>query len=139
MNPMHEFGICVLTDGAIWHQDLTTDAELFVKRLTQLQSHGEFLTFDMSSLFDLVVKKFPEILTTEKQNSYEYIYRVIFIFSRSNTIPHFTKNVQNILDSPIFFFDSLYLHSKPSKEIRPQDVYDFITEIEGKDHTAYFF
>jgi hypothetical protein len=72
----------------------------------------------------------------------QVVYRVIFIYSRSNVIPFFQgarerrmENrddgggateivppalVQQLLDAPNFFFDALYLHSKPSKENRPQ-------------------
>ena len=43
------------------------------------------------------------------------------------------------LHSATLIADALYLHSKPGKDNKPQEVYDFITEIEGKDHSPYFF
>jgi len=107
-----------------------------------LQAQGDYPTFDISSLFDLINLKFPDILlSTHNRSTCEYIHRVIFIYARSATLPiGFPSNLSmKLLDSPIFFFDALYLHSKPSKDNRPQDVYDFITEIEGKDHNSYYF
>lgn len=46
-----------------------------------------------------------------------------------------------MLDTRAFFFDGMYLHSKPSKENKPQEVYDAITELESDatSKTAYFF
>jgi len=86
--------------------------------------------------------KFPDIFISEQtRGTCEYVYRVILVYCRSATLPTgFPSNLSmKILESPIFFFDALYLHSKPSKDNRPQEVYDFITEIEGKEHNSYFF
>jgi len=116
--------------------------EVFTKSLNNLQSQGGFTSFDLSSLFESLNSKFPEIVTTDKTRATcEYIYRVIFVYCRSATLPiGFPSNLSTkILDSPIFFFDALYLHSKPSKDNRPQEVYDFITEIEGKEHNSYYY
>jgi len=142
MNPEHEFGICVLTSTATWYQDLTTDIEALTKKISHLQPQGDFPTFDISSLFELLNTKFPDIvLSSHTRTTCEHVYRVIFIYCRSATLPTgFPSNISlKILDCPLFFFDALYLHSKPSKDNKPQDVYDFITEIEGKDHHAYYF
>jgi len=132
-----------LTDKANWCLDFTADLDLFTKKLLSLQSQGDFGTFDLTSLFELIKTKSPEILQTQNISTVQCMYRVIFLYSRSSVTPHFqpqfVQMCQQILDSPIFFFDVLYLHSKPSKENKPQDVYDFITEIEGKDHIPYFF
>jgi len=144
MNPNHEFAICVLTETTIWYQDLTTDVDIFSKKLMQLQVQGDFTSFNVSSIFDVINTKFPDILAAPQfKSTAAAAYRAILIYSRSNSIPHFEPNqhklTSDLLDAPNFFFDALYLHSKPSKENRPQDVYDFITEIEGKDHISYFF
>jgi len=72
----------------------------------------------------------------------DFIYRVIFVYSRSNVIPEFIPGDtthQQFLKSPLFFFDALYLHAKQTKENNPQEVYDFITDIEGQDEKSYFF
>jgi len=142
MNPNHEFALCVLTDAAVWFQDFTSDAEVFVKRLMSLQSQGEYATFNMNSLFEVISSKNPEILQTNSINKFNlsHVYRLIFTYSRSNTIPTLNiSQVQTILDSPILFFDSLYVHAKPTKTNKPQEVYDFITEIEGKEKISYYF
>jgi len=142
MNPEHEFGICVLADTTFWYQDLSTDCDSFVKKLNNLQSQGDYNLFDISTLFELLNARFPEIATSDKtRGTCEYIYRVIFIYCRSVTMPVGFPSTLGLkmLDSPIFFFDALYLHSKPSKDNRPQEVYDFITEIEGKDHNSFYF
>jgi len=143
INQDHEFALVLLTEKANWFLDLTTDLELFCKKLTAIQTQGEWSGFDLASLFDLMRVKFPEILSTQNISATHYTYRAIFLYSRSDTIPSFpsqqTKMCQQVLDSPIFFFDILYLHSKPGRDNKPQDVYDFITELEGKDHNPYFF
>jgi len=145
MNPNHEFGIFVLTDSAkSIYLELTNDVEVFIKKLMNLQCLGDYHTFNITSLFEQINDKFPDIIkSSETRSSTEYIYRAIFIYARSNTIPHITEGskpfITQMLDSPIFFFDGLYLHSKPSKENKPQEVYDFITEFEGKNHSSYFY
>lgn len=123
------------------YQNLTLDTDLFCTKLMNLQSQGNFDSFNLSSLFGLLQNKYPDINNINNDN---YIYRVIFIYGRSNCIPHFKEGasksqVQQLLDSPIFYFDGLYLHNKPNKDNKPQEIYDFITELEGKDHSGYFF
>jgi len=141
MNPEHEFAICVLTNVAIWYQDLTTDVELFSKKLNNLQAQGDYPSFDISTLFDLINAKFSDVLSGKTRATCDHVYRVIFIYCRSATLPSGFPSAlcMKILDSPTFFFDALYLHSKPAKDNRPQEVYDFITDIEGKDHICYYF
>jgi len=140
MNPEHEFGICILTERTIWYQDPTNDVEVFIKKLNSLQSQGEFLNFDVGSLFETVNSKFPDILSGQSTSA-EHVYRLILIYARSATMPSgFPSSLSSkLLDSTKLYLDALYLHSKPSRENRPQEIYDFLTEIEGKDHTSYFF
>jgi len=144
MNPNHEYAICAITESAIWYQDLTNDVEAFIKKLITLQSLGDPQTFNITSLFATLSSRFPEILkTSETRATTEYIYRAILIYARSNTIPHLKEGskpfIHQMLNSPIFCFDALYLHAKPAKDNKPQDVYDFITELDGKGHNAYFY
>ena len=81
MNPRHEFAIVCLTDAAIWvpsyptallvlplpwssaqssshthaqFQDFTSDVELLAKKVSTLQTQGDFPRFNMSSVFDLL-------------------------------------------------------------------------------------
>jgi len=128
-------------DVALMHQDLTADLELFARKLEQLSSQGNYSSFDLSSIFALISSKFPEILRTSQKNPPETIYRVIIIYSRSSVMPFWdNKQVnQELLDCPNFFLDCLYLHAKVGSDNDPQGIYDFLTEIEGKDHFPYFF
>jgi hypothetical protein len=67
MNPNHEFALCVLTDVACWvllkfwhaltsiqHLDLTTDTELFIKKVNSLQSAGDFQVLSIRSCLIVV-------------------------------------------------------------------------------------
>jgi len=144
MNPNHEFAICVLLEDATWFQDFTSDIEIFSKKLQILQSQGDFQTFNLTSLFKILKDKIPEILNINNtRTTTESVYRTIFVYSRSNTVPHMTeesqKEIQEILNSPIFFFDVLYLHSKPSKENKPQEVYDMLTNLNNERDIFYFY
>jgi len=140
INPNHEYGIIALTDGAIWYQDLTTDVDIFAKKLNSLQSQGEYNSCNLNSLFELLNTKFPEIVTASTSPP-KVIYRTILIYGRSNVIPSLQRSalIKRVLSSPVFYFDALYLHSKPSKDTCPQEIYDFITEIECNAHIQYFF
>jgi len=140
MNPEHQYGICIMTESSSWYCDPTEDTSIFLSKLNNLSTAQEFNSFNVSSIFDLMNARYPDIITTRAQDP-SHIYRVIFIYSRSNVLPLFsTKELANkFLDSPVFFFDCLYLHQKPTKDNRPQEVYDKITEIEGQHKNCYFF
>jgi hypothetical protein len=47
----------------------------------------------LSSIFTLISHRFPEI-TKKHEEPYDYIYRAIFLYSRSNTIPHFQEGTK---------------------------------------------
>mmetsp|Transcript_27474 Transcript_27474/g.38752 ORF Transcript_27474/g.38752 Transcript_27474/m.38752 type:complete len:228 (+) Transcript_27474:60-743(+) len=139
INTDHEYGIIVLTDQAIWYQDPTEDVDTFMKALSTLEPQQEFNSFSMTSLFDIIREHFPKI-TSDSMSLSDPVYRVIFIYGRSSITPRFDNTSHTaILDSPQFFFDCCYLHSKPASNNCPQDVFDFITEVEGKNHIGYFF
>lgn len=54
MNSNHEFALGVLTEGAIWVNDFTSDVDFFRSKLNQLQALGKFESFNMSSVFETV-------------------------------------------------------------------------------------
>jgi len=166
MNAADQFAICTLTSGTVWFQDLTSDEDLLLRKITALQTQESFPSFDMGSLFEIINMKFPflaqEQCTTDSTISstnisncskppFDCVYRVIFIYSRSNVIPHFEydrakKMRDNILRAPNFFFDLIYLHAKPSHDNRPQDVYDFLVSkgleesaIDDESENSYMF
>lgn len=144
MNPRHEFAIVCLTDAAIWFQDFTSDVELLAKKVSTLQTQGDFPRFNMSSVFDLFAKKvaLPQVTMEDlKRGGADYLYRVLFIYSRTTVVPEWIDGremADRLLATPVFFFDGLYLHKKPSKENNPQGVYDFLTDIESLEENSYF-
>jgi hypothetical protein len=144
MNPKHEFALICLTDGAIWYQDFTNDVDLFVKRVSNLAAQGDFPFFNMSSLFDLFLRKttIPQISVEDlKRFGTDYLYRMIFIYSRTTVVPEWSEGkeaMERLTASPIFFFDAMYLHKKPSKESNPQAVYDFITNVDSHEGNSFF-
>jgi len=145
MNTKHEFAIAMLTETTIWHTDFTADIELFLKRFQSLKTGEDFTKYNISSLFYMLKDKFPNIVEWKPRFPYdspEFVYRALFVYSRSNVIPEFipgdTTHTQ-FIKSPLFYFDALYLHAKQTKDNNPQDVYDFITDIEGDADKSYFF
>jgi len=117
---------------------------LLSKKIESLQPRGEYGSFNINSLCDKMVEKYPEILRCEPGSSVEldYVYRLIFIYSRSDVVPHFKdrNKAQTFFDRPIVYFDTLYLHKPSSGENPlPQKIYDFLSEIRRSDKEFYHF
>ncbi|ELR25145.1 uncharacterized protein ACA1_288660 [Acanthamoeba castellanii str. Neff] len=135
MNPRHEFAIVCLTDAAIWFQDFTSDVELLAKKVSTLQTQGDFPRFNIAKKVAL-----PQVTMEDlKRGGADYLYRVLFIYSRTTVVPEWIDGrekrtshngthafldvfemADRLLATPVFFFDGLYLHKKPSKENNPQ-------------------
>eukprot|EP01121_Diplochlamys_sp_Union-15-3_P005267 TRINITY_DN15596_c0_g1_i1.p1 TRINITY_DN15596_c0_g1~~TRINITY_DN15596_c0_g1_i1.p1 ORF type:complete len:241 (-),score=29.38 TRINITY_DN15596_c0_g1_i1:19-741(-) len=145
MSQKHEFAICCLTTNTIWYQDFTNDLDLLSTKLQRLDSQGKHNSFDLSSVFKVISEKCPEILSTQEKPGVlpEFIYRAIFIYSRSATFPTLNSPdelLKQMFDAPYFYFDTLYLHSKPDKNTKPQEIYDFLTEhLERDEKISYVF
>jgi len=144
MNSKHEFAICLIKETTAWYQDFTSDLEVFISKLMKLESQGKWNNFDMSSLFQIINDKCTDILSVPKRPGVlpEFTYRVILFYSRSSTLPVWSsgnKLATEMLEAPYFFFDAMYIHSKPEKNTKPQEVYDFITDLESENKVGYFF
>jgi hypothetical protein len=143
INNKHEFAICILGDVCIWYQDFTANADQIINIINKLECQGKSDKFDMSTIFSTINEKAPDILHPRSSQP-PFIYRALLVYCRSTVIPQFLTGkelAQQMLDTRAFFFDGMYLHSKPSKENKPQEVYDAITELESDatSKTAYFF
>lgn len=73
-------------------------------------------------------------------------YRVVMFYSRSNVVPDMKVSAaeapveaKTLLTNPNFFFDLVYMHSKPSKENKAQQVFDFLTSLESLAPKDQFF
>jgi len=149
MHPQHQFALCILKDTAVWLQDFTSDPDRVVDRIQKLETAGLFKTVDLTSLFNLINSKVecfaPAAPSSPSPAPYKYAVRSIFVYGRSSVLPTWSGSNQMpgvadaMLKSPIFFFDALYLHDKPTENNRPQEVYDVITGIENENVVSYFF
>jgi hypothetical protein len=150
------------------YTDFTSEPEVIRRGISSLEPQGTFTTFDMASLFSTMFvlqpsnRKNVETLRSRLFPIQRYaqapgfqdksklppntIYRTIVFYSRSNVIPELKLGVElpsdakALLTSPNFYFDILYMHSKPSKDNKTQQVFDFFTDIENvvpKDQFCY--
>jgi len=142
MSAKHEYAICLLTETVNWFQDFTNDLDVLNKIIQNLQPQQNYTKLNMATLFETLDSK---IKIPDASKPPEVVYRVIFLYSRSTIIPDFGPNdqtkqlVAKMIHAPSFFFDCLYLHEKPTPQNRPQEVYDFLTDLEGKYQNSYFF
>eukprot|EP01112_Ceratiomyxa_fruticulosa_P014439 TRINITY_DN4133_c0_g1_i1.p1 TRINITY_DN4133_c0_g1~~TRINITY_DN4133_c0_g1_i1.p1 ORF type:complete len:274 (-),score=42.91 TRINITY_DN4133_c0_g1_i1:28-849(-) len=156
MSQIHEFALCALTTDTHWFCDFTSDSEKIMKAISNIKTAGSHPTYNVSSLFEMVRAKFPifsprnsERGVFSRQDSEEFVYRIIFIYSRSNIEPQFISIPKQtlfpqIISHPLLFFDALYVHSKASSSNSVQSIYDTITDIsnpekEGEESRSYFF
>jgi len=130
MNLSNQFALCTLTNCAEIYQNFTNSAEEFAQRLDELIPHGKLQSFDMSSLFSTLYNCIEKD-TQEKPNE-PCIYRCIFIYCRSDTIPGWMDGFaegRKLLSDTRFYFDVLYLHEKPTPTNMPQEVFDALTDV----------
>ena len=129
-----------------------------------MTSCKRIIQFSIHKIFR--VTKFPQIIRSSAANTtIDYVYRVIFFYARSNVIP--TLNLETVLPTACFFANhqlgatnsglSIFLlrcavlarkaiqnQQSPGTFFHfetdtTQEVYDFLTDIAGKNHTAFFF
>jgi len=150
MSHLHEFAVAALTHETLWLSDFSSDGEVAIKAINSLKAMEAFSTYDMSSVFTTIRDRFS-IFSSRGEWSHlrkdrdEFVYRVMFIYGRSNVLPSFpipssssTPLHTKLLSNQLLFFDALYLHQKPSIPSRAQEIYDFITEIDEQER-CYFF
>ncbi|KAG0233134.1 hypothetical protein BGW42_007722, partial [Actinomortierella wolfii] len=154
-NKQHEFALMILGQNAVWHIDFTREVGVFKYAVDELFAMGSYSSFDPTSLFEEVLKR--GMLNVDDG----YITRVILIYTRSNVIPSqprqevlllffiariAPKKVREVMTelhaSGKFHFDCIYIHNRSSEvkgDIKPQMVYDRLTELEDQQVPGYFF
>lgn len=67
-----------------------------------------------------------------KAKKLKFVYRAIFIYSRTSIKPTLSEGVdtKTLLGSPNFYFDVLYFYSSKSKN-EPQQVFDELTQYDS--------
>jgi len=54
MNAADQFAICTLTSGTVWFQDLTSDEDLLLRKITALQTQESFPSFGILVKFSKI-------------------------------------------------------------------------------------
>ncbi|KAG0340741.1 hypothetical protein BG000_011213 [Podila horticola] len=134
----HEFAMIILGEKAVWHMDFTDDIALFSHALDGLYSMGKYDAFDTTSLFHEIQSHAG--LATDKN----VLVRAILIYTRSDVLPTLPdpEVLEELRKDNRFYFDCIYIHNKSSDvvgNIKPQHVYDRLTEIEDARSVGYFF
>jgi len=100
----------------------------------------------MNSVFSELLNKIslPDIKSEAIESSPpEFVYRIIFIYSRSSTIPKWKsenpREFTKFNNSPICFFDSIFLHKTGKDNPNMQKVFDYLNELEDDNKISYIF
>ncbi|KAF8928176.1 Component of the BRCA1-A complex [Dissophora ornata] len=127
-NPNHEFALMILGEKAVWHMDFTSDTVLLSHAIGELFTMGTFTAFENADI-------------EEDDGS---VVRALMIYTRSDVLP--TEPDPDVLDalyaSRRFFYDCIYIHHKASEvsgPVKPQHVYDRLTEMEDVHSPGYYY
>ncbi|KAF9291065.1 hypothetical protein BGZ88_007085 [Linnemannia elongata] len=137
-NAEHEFAVIILGEKAVWHVDFTTDTVLLEHAVDELYTMGKFPSFDSTSLFELILQK-VEINADDCPT-----VQAIMIYTRSDVLPTLPDKecLEALHATGKFFFDCVYIHNKASEvagDIKPQEIYDRLTEMEDSRSPGYFY
>ncbi|KAF9133032.1 Component of the BRCA1-A complex [Mortierella sp. GBA39] len=137
-NAEHEFAVIILGEKAVWHVDFTTDTVLLEHAVDELYTMGKFPSFDSTSLFELILQK-VDINANDCPT-----VRAIMIYTRSDVLPTLPDKeyLEALHVTRKFFFDCVYIHNKASEvsgDIKPQEIYDRLTEMEDTRSPGYFY
>ncbi|KAG0020608.1 hypothetical protein BGZ80_003924 [Entomortierella chlamydospora] len=118
----------ILGAMAVWHMDFTSDTALLSHAIDELYTMGDFKEFEHSNL-------------DQDDGS---IIRLIMIYTRSDVLPSVPDpEVLDVLAaSGRFSYDCVYIHHKAgevSGPIKPQHVYDRLTEMEDIRAPGYYY
>ncbi|KAG0034044.1 Component of the BRCA1-A complex [Podila clonocystis] len=121
-NAGHEFAMIILGEKAVWHMDFTDDVALFSHALDGLYSMGKYNAFADKNV----------------------LVRAILIYTRSDILPTLPdpEVLEDLRKDNRFYFDCVYIHNKSADvvgNVKPQHVYDRLTEIEDARSVGYFF
>lgn len=137
-NAGHEFAMIILGEKAVWHMDFTDDVALMSHALDGLYSMGKYNSFDTTSLFHEIQSHAG--LAADKN----VLIRAILIYTRSDILPTLPdpEVLEDLRKENRFYFDCIYIHNKSSDvvgNVKPQHVYDRLTEFEDSRSVGYFF
>jgi len=92
MNSAHQFSLVVLLDSAVMVHEFTNDVAAFLHSVHTLEPAGEFTSFDVSSLFDVLAERAQaagDMLPLDAERLPSFTLRAIFLYQRSNVVPEF--------------------------------------------------
>ncbi|KAG0263122.1 RNA polymerase II transcription factor B subunit 4 [Actinomortierella ambigua] len=121
-NDQHEFALMILGQKAVWHVDFTRDVSLFKMAIDELYAMGTYSSFDSTSLFE-------EVYGIKRDSDY---------ISGGGE----AEVVEELHMEGKFYFDCIYIHNRSSEvagDIKPQKIYDRLTEMENPQQPGYFF
>ncbi|XP_032232271.1 BRISC and BRCA1-A complex member 1 isoform X1 [Nematostella vectensis] len=142
LNSIHEFGVITLADDATWYQQFESNPDMICTLLDHLNPSEEDNqdTFDMEKLFQTICQRIALPEVEDPALPPPYVIRVIMIYGRSHCPPHFTDRsrqmLRELLQSPYFFFDVLYVHELPSENNQCEAIYDSFCELD-EDEDGY--
>lgn len=114
----HCFALMTLNEGdSAWLiPKFTKNPQLFDKHLQkQLDGCDTEDIFNINHVFDSILEKHNPLINYDKTPP-DSVYRVIFCYGRSFTLPILdeTPEIKALLEAPNFFFDIVYTHESPS-------------------------
>ncbi|KAF9292633.1 RNA polymerase II transcription factor B subunit 4 [Mortierella alpina] len=137
-NKQHEFAIMILGERAVWHMDFTTDKDLLSHVIDELYTMGKFTAFDSTSLFEEIRKN------ANVDDDDESAIHAIVLYTRSDVVPTLPdiEAMDALYSSGRFHFDCIFIHNKAAEvsgPVKPQHVYDRLTEMEDARAPGYFY
>ncbi|KAF9581794.1 39S ribosomal protein L43, mitochondrial [Lunasporangiospora selenospora] len=136
-NAGHEYALMILGQVAVWHMDFTHDTVLLSHAIDELYTMGKFSSYSTTI--------FKEILSHSDMDADDgTITRLILLYTRSDVVPSIPDHefTDALYASRRFYFDCVYIHNKNNEvqgTIKPQHVYDRLTEMEDPNGHGYFF
>ncbi|KAL5021536.1 hypothetical protein ScPMuIL_000691 [Solemya velum] len=138
----HQFALVLLHETALWMLDFTNDPKEITNWLDDLNNTFECEKFDVSSLYELILKKIdlPHVEGDQTICPPPFTVRALMIYGRSHCAMEFTKlDDFKILDSsPYFFLDVFYIHEMPAEDNKCEEIYNSICDLDTKGQSYIF-
>ncbi|KAG0300215.1 hypothetical protein BGZ98_009356 [Dissophora globulifera] len=118
--------------------DFTSDTVLLSHAIDELYTMGKFSAFDTTSLFKEIL---DQSNIDEDDGS---VVRAIMVYARSDVLPSEPdlEVTDALYSSRRFYYDCIYIHNKVTEvsgPIKPQHVYDRLTEMEDARSPGYYY
>ncbi|CAB1323843.1 unnamed protein product [Coregonus sp. 'balchen'] len=139
----HEFALVVVNDDALWLSGFTSDPRELCSCLYDLDTNV-CETFNLEDLLSVIRQKIELPLMDNIQTiPPPFVVRTLLIYSRHAGQLQFNPSdaVNNMLQSPYFFFDVVYLHNgaeEQGNEASWRDIYTSFCNLDSKG-TCYRF